>query len=478
VRPADRSLVDVARAIADGAVTSRAAVEDCLQRVAAWQPVINAFISLAEETSRAMADRADSAVREGRRLGPLHGVPLAHKDMFFRGSRPTTAGSLAAPPPAGTTSAVLERLDAAGAIELGTLNLAEFALGPTGHNACFGDCRNPWQTDHVAGGSSSGSGAAVAARLVFGSFGTDTGGSVRIPASANGVLGLKPTSGRVTLAGMMPLAHSVDVPGILARTARDVARLLSVTAGHDSRDPRSSRLPVDDYEAGLEVSLQGLRIGVPANFFLDAVSEDVGRCLEESLHVLSKLGARIVPVRVPGPEHLTELSRVIVYSEASSVHASWLRGRAGRYSPQVRVRAATGLAIPAAVYLQARQLRPAVLRRFVEAVFSGCDVLHLPTLSIPVPTLAETDLGGGSAMWDRISMLVRCTAPFNYLGLPALSVPCGFTGNGLPTGFQLAGRPFDEGTLLRVAHAYEGVTEWLQRAPEPPSPGPRVPATP
>lgn len=468
--PADRSLVEVARAIADGTVTSRAAVEDCLQRVAAWQPFINAFLSLAEESSLAMADRADRAVSEGRRLGPLHGVPLAHKDMFFRSSRPTTAGSRAAPPSAGTISALLGRLDAAGAIELGTLNLAEFALGPTGHNACFGDCRNPWQVDHVPGGSSSGSGAAVAARLVFGSFGTDTGGSVRIPASANGVLGLKPTSGRVTLAGMMPLAHSVDVPGILARSARDVARLLAVAAGHDPRDPRSSRLPVDDYEDGLDGGVKGLRIGVPANFFLDAVSEDVGRCLEDSLRVLSKLGAHVVPVSVPGPENLTELSRVLVYSEASSVHGSWLRSRAGEYSPQVRLRAATGLAIPAAVYQQARQLRPAVLKRFVEAVFPRCDVLHLPTLSIPVPTRAETDLGGGSAMWDRISMLVRCTAPFNYLGLPALSVPCGFTDNGLPTGFQLVGRPFAEATLLRVAHAYEGVTEWLQRAPELPSP--------
>jgi len=168
---------------------------------------------------------------------------------------------------------------------------------------------------------------------------------------------------------------------------------------------------------------------------------------------------------VPTPEHMTELSRVLVYSEAAAIHGPWLREHAQDYSPQVRMRAATGLAIPAAAYQQAQQLRPGILRRFVEAVFAKCDVLHLPTLGIPVPTLAETDVGGSAAMWEKIAVLVRCTAPFNYLGLPALSVPCGFTDNGLPTSFQLVGRPFAEATLLRVANTYEGVTDWVRRAP-------------
>jgi aspartyl-tRNA(Asn)/glutamyl-tRNA(Gln) amidotransferase subunit A len=462
----DLTLVEVADAIRTRRVTSREVVETCLARISDWQPRLNAFAAVLADSARAAADRADAAVAGGRPLGPLHGVPLAHKDMFFRASRRSSLGSHNASPAWGAgESSLLGRLDAAGAIEIGTLNMCEFALGPTGHNAWLGDCRNPWQTDHIACGSSSGGGAAIAARLAFGSFGSDTGGSVRLPASACGVLGLKPTNGRVTLAGMMPLSASVDVPGVFARSARDVARLLGIVAGRDPRDPRSSGLPVPDYAAALERGIAGVRVGVPQNYFLEGVASDVAERLQQSLHSLAALGADVVPVTVPTPEHMTELSRVLVYSEAAAIHGPWLREHAQDYSPQVRMRAATGLAIPAAAYQQAQQLRPAILRRFVEAVFAKCDVLHLPTLGIPVPTLAETDVGGSAAMWEKIAVLVRCTAPFNYLGLPALSVPCGFTDNGLPTSFQLVGRPFAEATLLRVANAYEGVTDWVRRAP-------------
>ncbi len=460
------TLVEVADAIRSRRVTSREVVEACLARIADWQPRINAFAEVLAESARAAADRADAQLAAGRPLGALHGVPLAHKDMFFRASRRSSLGSRNPPRIDGVPpSSLLERLDAAGAIEIGTLNMCEFALGPTGHNAWLGDCRNPWHTDHITCGSSSGGGAAVAARLAYGSFGSDTGGSVRLPASATGVLGLKPTNGRVSLAGMMPLSPSVDVPGVFARSARDVARLLGVVAGRDARDPRSSGLPVPDYEAESEPGIAGLRIGVPRNYFLEGVASDVAECIEESLRTLTGLGAEVVPVPVPAPEHLTELSRALVYAEAAAIHGPWLREHADEYSPQVRMRAATGLAIPAATYQQAQQLRPGILRRFDAAVFSKCDVLHLPTLGIPVPTLAETDVGGSTAMWEKIAVLVRCTAPFNYLGLPALSVPCGFTGNGLPTSFQLVGRPFAEATLLRVAHSYEGVTDWSRRAP-------------
>ena len=263
---------------------------------------------------------------------------------------------------------------------------------------------------------------------------------------------------------MMPLSPSVDVPGIFARSARDVARLLGIVAGRDARDPRSSGLPVPDYEASVERGVAGLRIGVPQNFFLEGVAGDVALRLEESLQALAALGAEIVPVTVPAPEHLTELSRVLVYSEAAAIHGPWLREHAEHYSPQVRMRAATGLAIPAAAYQQAQQLRSGILRRFVDAVFAKCDVLHLPTLGIPVPTLAETDVGGSAAMWEKIAVLVRCTAPFNYLGLPALSVPCGFTDNGLPTSFQLVGRPFAEATLLRSPTPSRASRDWTPGA--------------
>ena len=459
------TLAGVAHAIATRRVSSREAVQACLQRIDRWQPHINSFVTVLAESALAAADRADTVVASGRALGSLHGVPLAHKDMYFRRGRVSTMGSKAAPPAATTTATLLERLDHAGAIELGTLNMCEFALGPTGHNEYLGHCRNPWNPLHVSCGSSSGSGATVAARLAYGSLGSDTGGSVRLPASVSAVLGLKPTYGLLSGFGMMPLSYSADTPGVFARTALDLALLLKAVAGHDARDSRTSHRAVPNYPAALAADARGMRVGVPQAFFLEQVTPDVARAVEASLRVLAGLGAEIVPVPVPSSEHLTELSRVLVYAEATAIHGARLRERAADYSPQVRVRAASGLGIPAPVYAQALQQRPGLVRQFVETVFAHCDVLHLPTLGIPAPTIAETDVGGAAVMWEKIAVMVRCTAPFNYLGLPALAVPCGFTDNGLPTSFQLAARPFAEATLLRVAHAYEQATDWTRRSP-------------
>jgi len=465
----DWSLAEAAQAIAARKVSSRELVGACLERIDAWQPHIRSFLSVFAEDAFAAADHADAAQAAGRPLGPLHGVPVAHKDMFYRAGRVSTMGSLAAPPAATTTSTLLERLDRAGAIELGALNMSEFALGPTGHNTSMGHCRNPWNPAHVACGSSSGGGATVAARLAYGSLGSDTGGSVRLPASVSGVLGLKPTYGLLSGYGMMPLSHSADTAGVFARTTLDLALLLKAIAGHDARDSRTSRRAAPNYPAALSADVRGLRIGVPQSFFLEQVSEDVARAVQASLQVFASLGARVLPVPMPDCEQLTELSRVLVYCEATAIHGANLRARSADYSPQVRVRAATGLGIPAPVYAQALAIRPALAARFVRTVFEHCDVLHLPTLGIPAPTIEETDVGGAAVMWEKIAVMVRCTAPFNYLGLPALAVPCGFTDNGLPTSFQLAGRPFAEATLLRVAHAYEQATDWHRRAPQLPA---------
>ncbi len=466
---ADWSLAEAVQGIAARQVSSRDLVVACLARIEAWQPHIRSFLSVFGESALAAADHADVALAAGRPTGPLHGVPLAHKDMFYRAGRVSTMGSLAGPPAATATCTLLERLDRAGAIELGALNMSEFALGPTGHNASMGHCRNPWNPAHVACGSSSGGGATVAARLAYGSLGSDTGGSVRLPASVTGVLGLKPTYGLLSGYAMMPLSHSADTPGVFARTTLDLALLLKAIAGHDARDSRSSRRAVPNYPAALSADVRGLRIGVPESYFLEQVSEDVARAVQASLQVFASLGAQVVPVPLPDCGQLTELSRVLVYSEATAIHGDNLRARSADYSPQVRVRAATGLGIPAPVYAQALAIRPALVAQFVRAVFEHCDVLHLPTLGIPAPTIEETDVGGSAVMWEKIAVMVRCTAPFNYLGLPALAVPCGFTDNGLPTSFQLAGRPFAEATLLRVAHAYEQATDWHRLAPSLPA---------
>jgi aspartyl-tRNA(Asn)/glutamyl-tRNA(Gln) amidotransferase subunit A len=421
---------------------------------------------LDDEGALAAAAAADRARAAGRLLGPLHGVPLAHKDMYYDPPRQTGSGSrLRAGYRGSATATVLARLAAAGAVNLGTLNMSEFALGPTGHNAYHGHCRNPWNPGYIAGGSSSGSGAAVAARLAYGALGSDTGGSVRLPAAACGVLGLKPTYGRLSRHGAMRLAWSLDHVGVLARTAGDLARLLGVIAGSDPADPTASVRPVPDYEAALGRGLAGLRIGRPREFYFEDVDPEIARLLEAALGVLEDAGAELVEVSLPPQQHLTELGRAIFYSEAAALHGHWLRTRPGDYSPQVAARAATGLAIPAASYLEALQLRPRVLREFVQQVYARCELLYTPTLALPVPTLAATDVGADASMWQTIAQLVRCVAPFNYLGLPALSVPAGFTASGLPVAFQLVGRPYSEARLLAAAGAYQAAAPWHERAP-------------
>ncbi|MFO0449015.1 MAG: amidase [Pseudomonadota bacterium] len=464
--PAHWTLIGAQEALARGEVSSVELTRALLERAHRLNGAINCYLRIDDEAALAEAAAADAVRASGRSLGPLHGVPFAAKDLYYDAARVTNCGSRVRQGyrPA-RTATVLERLRAAGAVNLGALNMTEFALGPTGHNAHWGACRNPWNLAHVAGGSSSGSGAAVAARLAYASLGSDTGGSIRIPAAVNGVIGLKPTYARVSRAGVMRLSPSMDHVGPLARTARDCARLLRVIAGHDPLDSTSSRRAVPDYEAEIEQGIAGVRIGVPRQYYFENVAPDVKSALDAALRALGSLGARIVDVDVPESEHLTELSRVVVYSEATALHSHWLRSQPEDYSAQVRVRASTGLAIPAASYLEALQLRPLLLRRFVERVYRQCDVLCTPTLVQPVPTLAETDVGGGAAMWPIIAALVQNTAPFNYLGVPVLSVPVGFTRNGLPASCQLVGRPFAEGLLLRVAAAYQSVTDWHERVP-------------
>ncbi len=462
----DRPLVEVAAELAAGSYTSSELTEAALVRARALQPKVNCFIAIEEDAALEGARAADRARASGQSLGSLHGVPLAHKDMYYMAGRVTDCGSAVRRGfvPA-ITATVHRRMAAAGAVNIGRLNMTEFALGPTGHNAIWGDCRNPWNTAYIPGGSSSGSGAAVAARIVFASLGSDTGGSTRLPASVNGLVGLKPTYSLISRYGSMGLSFSIDTPGPVARTVADLARLLQVLAGVDPLDPTTSQRTVPDYEAALKGGIRSQRIGVPTNYFGEQVAPDVQVALDAALAVLRDCGATIVPVEVPLAEHLAELSRAVLYPEAATLHNHWLRTRPQDYSPQVRVRAATGLAIPAAVYLEAVQIRPRVLRHFVERVFAACDVLFTPTLAIPVPTLDETRVGGGETLWRIIGQLVRCTAPFNYLGVPALSVPCGFDANGLPVGFQLVGRPFSEARLLRVAAAYQAQTDWHRRAP-------------
>ena len=409
------------------------------------------------------AEAADRERKSGKG-GPLHGVPLAHKDLFYLRGKVVQCGSkIRRDFVPETTATVLTRLSDAGAINIGSLHMAEFAFSPTGYNEHYGHARNPWNTAHVPGGSSSGSGAAVAARIIYGSLGTDTGGSIRHPAAMCGVTGLKPTVTRVSRAGAMPLSFSLDCVGPLARTARDCARLMEVIAGPDNADPTASSEPVPRYEAALDGNVRGLRIGVARDYYYDPVTLDVAHHLSESLATFRALGATVTEVKVPDIDLVNTLMHVLMTVEAATVHRKWLETRRADYSLQVRSRIEPGLLYPATRYLEALSMRAAITREFVAVAMKDVDVLHLPAIPIPVPTIHESTIG--PEVMRVIGTLGHCTRGLNYLGLPVISVPAGFDSKGLPIGFQLVGRPFAEAALLRTADAFQRVTDWHKKKP-------------
>ena len=460
------SLVELADAIATRQLSAVEVVSAAVDRAKRLQPVLNCFISLQAEAALESAAAADAALARGDAPGPLHGVPLAHKDMFYRTGHVTTCGSrIRKDFVPDHDSTALARLDQAGAIYLGGLNMAEFATGPTGHNEHWGDCRNPWNQAHISGGSSSGSGASVGGRVVYGALGSDTGGSVRLPSACCGVVGLKPTNGLVSRHGLMPLSFTLDTVGPLARTVRDAARITGVIAGHDPLDPTSSRRPVPDYEAALAEGAAGLRIGVPTDYFYDIASDEVRALMERSLDVFRAAGAEVVEVRVPDIARINHLSNVVLSSEAAAIHEPWIAGRPDDYQEQVRNRYEPGLHVPAVKYIQALSARAGLLREFVDTALAGVDALHTPGIPFPIPTREETNVGGGENMAQMVAGLSWCTRAANYLGGPALIVPCGFTESGLPSAFQLMGRPFSEAALFRLGHAYQDATDWHTRAP-------------
>jgi aspartyl-tRNA(Asn)/glutamyl-tRNA(Gln) amidotransferase subunit A len=459
-------LTDLADAIAKGEVTSLAATEACLARIDAQDKVLNAFIRLDREQALEAARAADRKRAAGAALGPLHGVPMAHKDMYYREGRVSTCGSKIrrdfVPP---STATVLERLDAAGAVDLGTLNMAEFAQNPTGHNAHFGDAHNPWNPPYCTGGSSSGSGVAVAARMAYAALGSDTGGSIRLPAAICGVTGLKGTQTRVSRAGVMPLSFSMDNVGPLTRTARDAARVMRVIAGHDPRDPTSAPEAVPDYEAALTGDISGLRVAVPEEWFFDDADDLVVAGFDAALEVLKARGATIERIKAPSLSAVATAVAVVSRVEAATIHARWMRERPGDYATHLSARLYGGYPLPGTFYVEALSLRGPLLRRFCAEALGRHDVVATPALRNRVPTLAETDIDADAANWPRFMTVSANTRPFNYLGLPTISVPCGFDDRGLPMGLQLAARPFAEARVLQVADAYQRETDWHARVP-------------
>lgn len=463
----DLSLTDAADALVRGDVSSVELTRAAIARAQTRGPKLNCVASLDAEGALREAEEADAQRRRGEHRGPLHGVPLAHKDLFYRRGKVVACGSKIRRDfvPA-VNATVLDRLAAAGAVNLGALHMAEFAFSPTGYNEHYGHARNPWNVEHVPGGSSSGSGAAVAARIVFGSLGTDTGGSLRHPAAMCGLTGLKPTLTRVSRAGVMPLSHSLDCVGPVARTARDCARLLDAIAGADPEDPTASTHPVPRHEAALDGDARGLRIAVPRAYYYDPVGAEIREALEASLGAFRSAGATVVEVDVPDMNLINTLMHVLMAVEAATIHRKWLASRRDDYADQVRSRIEPGLFYPATRYCEALAMRASITQDFIDKALAGADVLHLPAIPIPVPTIEETTRGDPAEVARVIGVVGHCTRGINYLGLPAISVPAGFDGRGLPVAFQLVGRPFSEARLLRAADAYQRVTDWHRRAPK------------
>jgi len=463
----DLTLAEAAAGVAAGAFTAMELAEAALARIAAVNPKLNAFIRVEEETARAGAAAVDAQRAAGRPLAPLAGVPLAHKDMIYRAGGLTTCGSRirrAFRPE--TTSTAFARLAAAGATYLGGLNMAEFAMGPTGHNEHFGPCRNPWDTARITGGSSSGSGSATGGRLCFGALGSDTGGSIRLPAGFCNLAGMKPTQTRVSRFGVMGLSFSLDNVGPLTRTVLDNALMLAAIAGHDPLDPTSARIPAPDYAAAARAPrASGVRIGVARGFFEQDADEAALAARDSALSALAAAGARPVEVEIGDMARIADLSAPLTAAEGATLHAHWLRERRQDYGAQMLARVEAGFRFSAVDYLSAQQLRPRIVEEFVRRVFGECDALLAPTFNIATPTIEETDVGSSQGFEHVLARISRCTRPFNYLTLPALALPTPDTVAGMPGSIQLVGRPFAEAALYRLGAAYEAETGFSSRKP-------------
>ena len=456
----------LATAIREGKVSPVEATQECLGRIGRLDGKLRAFITVDEVGALATARRLEAEQRRGAWRGPLHGVPLAFKDLCFTRGLPTSCGTRTAEYfIAERECTAAARLAAAGAVTLGKLNMTELAMGPFGDNAHHGHAQNPWRPGHCSGGSSSGSGVAVAAGLALGALGSDTGGSIRLPAAACGIVGLKPTYGLVSRAGVMPLSWSNDHVGPMARTVRDCALLLQVVAGRDPLDATSSPHPVPEYRAALSGVIRGLRVGVPENYFFQGVHPEVEAAVREAAEVIAGLSAQVSEIRLPDPQTMSDVCNIVSRSEGSTIHARLLRERPHEVQPVVRARLELGLQIPAYDYLQALRLRARLARAFITEVFAQVDVLVAPVIPEPAPPLAHATEGPVHELVVRQGRFSRLTRPFNGLGLPALSVPCGFSSAGLPLAFQVVGRPFDEATVLRVGEAYQRATDGHTRRP-------------
>jgi aspartyl-tRNA(Asn)/glutamyl-tRNA(Gln) amidotransferase subunit A len=446
------TLLEAAAALRRKEVSAAELTAAALQRIERLNPSTNAMQTVLADAARERAKEADEELARGEGRGPLHGIPVAVKDLFYTQGVRTTGGSkLFENYMPDHDAAVVESLRAGGAVLIGKTGMHELAYGITSSNPHFGAIRNPWDRDRIPGGSSGGSGAAVAAGMVPMAMGSDTGGSIRIPATYCGVVGLKPTYGRVSRYGAMPLGFSLDHMGPLTRSVRDAGAVLNIIAGYDPRDETSSRRPVENYVPDIEPSLRGLRIGLPENFYFERLDPEVDAAVRAAFRTAEALGAEIVTLRVPDIAAINTVARVILLAEASALLEPHLEHR-DLFGGDVLALLDQGRLLPATDYINAQRLRRAMQHEFSGA-WSRVDCLFTPTAPITAPRIGETTATVGSASEDVRLATTRLVRAINLLGVPAISIPCGMDHRGLPIGLQIVGQPFAEALILRVAQA-------------------------
>ncbi|OJW04423.1 MAG: hypothetical protein BGO39_11230 [Chloroflexi bacterium 54-19] len=437
-----------------------------IKRIEQLEPQLQAFATQTTEQALAAARLTEQEIMAGARRGPLHGIPLVLKDLIeTKGIRTTASSKVLADYIPTKTSTVARKLEEAGTILMGKVHTHEFAYGvvcpPT---------RNPWNLDCIPGGSSGGSAAAVASGMATLAIGTDTAGSIRIPAALCGTVGLKPTYGRVSRQGVLPLSWSLDHVGPICRTVEDAALLLQAIAGYDAQDPASAIAAVPDYLAGLKENIKGLKIGIVGGSYFELVTPGLKEALEIASTILGELGAVLEHVEIPDVEESDPVVNAITLAEASTYHQKWLRDKGHLYNPDVLALLQIGELLLATDFVQAKRRRRLLAQKMLDLFqVHHLDVLMLPTVVGPAPQADEPSFKMGEVELP-VTALLRYTCPFNATGLPALAVPCGFE-NGLPLSMQLVGKPFDEATLLRVGYNYEQATPWHHRHPQYPAKG-------
>lgn len=453
--------LQIAAAVSQGQQSALEVANAALARAAKLQDTYRAFITLTPELARKQAANVQVRLKAGEKL-PLAGVPFAVKDLMHVTGYPTTCGSKVLRDSKSTSDAnVVRKLVQAGAVLIGKLNMHEFAFGFSGENPHYGDCKNPWDLTRMPGGSSSGSGVAIATGICPLTLGSDTGGSIRMPSALNNLVGLKPTYGRVSRAGVLPLSWSMDHVGPMARTVEEVALALRIMAGSDPDDDSTSNQTVPDYPGFLQGRLKGLKIGIQHGWFMESLEPAVADAFTKALDKLKALGAQLVEVNLPHLSEVVGAHRAIIFSEASSYHRPLLEKQSADYGDAIRPLLQTGLFLTAVEYLHAQRVRRLV-RAAWKPVFDQIDALATPTLPMLAPKWGQqvAKLPGGEK--PLVRAVLDFTLPFNLSGNPAVSVPCGLA-DGQPIGLQLVGKPFSEGTILRIAHQYQSDTAWHQQ---------------